>query len=546
MNNKIEAKKVLNYAENAKNKLISAFSSLEDAYDYVAPSRVNFRKISNSGDAQTANIWDSTAIAGVHSWANNVQAVLMPPQKKWYGLGLSTSLQHSNNLSETEISDIESTLQNYTDILFDNFNQSNIYSVLNESLQDLAVSTGVIAINATTSRVPFSFKAISLSEISLDEGAEGNIDRFYRDINMSVRVVIDKWGEVGEIPEWITTLNVNKPDEVIDLTEGSIEMKGRGELYYFYFVIDNKTKKYIYTEDKEYPPFIAFRMTKRPEDILGYGICQAMLPTIKMLNLIKYYYLRSNKFAAFPAYLATKSGAFNPYTAVIEAGSIIPVNPGFASEPPIAPLQQGSNLQLAGITIGELQKEVNEALFVNPLGDVSTTKNRSEGEMRMRQQNWAQQNAVGIGRLNSELIKPVISAALTILRMRGVLSDIKTSIGTLNISDTTSAISVNFNSPLVGMQDQEDAQKMIQFMQVINEMVGPSGMSAAVDMPAIPEYIAKKMGVDLDLVKTKAEVQKVMQASAQAMQQQQIEQQKAQAMAQDGSSQSQQVPYLGG
>jgi len=543
MKNRIEAEKMIKIAEAAKSRLSSVFSALEDTYDYVAPQRVNFDHIANSGESQTADIWDSTATIGVTSWANNVQSILMPPQKRWYNLALSESIKNSKALNDDEITHIETVLQNYTDILFDNFNQSNVYSVLNEAFQDLAVSTGVLSVNSTTERIPFSFRAISLSNITLDENADGKIDRFYRDINMSARLVVDKWGEIGQIPRHVEELARTTEDELVSLIEGSIEYKENNEIVYFYFVLDVKTKTYIYTEDKAYPPFIAFRMTKRPEDILGYGICQALLPTVKTLNLIKYYYLKSNKFAAFPAYLATKSGAFNPYTAVIEAGSIIPVNPGFASEPPIAPLKQGANLQLAGVTIEGLQQEVNAALFVNPLGDVATTKNRSEGEMRMRQENWAQQNAVGIGRLNSELVRPVISAALTILRSRGILADIKTSLGTLRIDDTTSAIAINFNSPLVGMQDEEDAQKMIQFMQMINEIVGPSGMSAAVDMAAIPEYIAKKMGIDLDLVKTKSEVQAVMQQQAQAMQQQQVEQEKAKAMADNGSVPQSPIPY---
>lgn len=537
------SRQLVEYCENATSRLVSSFSELEDVYKYVAPGRVNFDHIKNSGGSKTEDIYDSTALNGVRTWANNVQSILMPPQKKWYSLGIGSALERSKTLGDAEKEKLKETLQEYTDILFDTFNQSNVYMVLNEAFQDLAVSTGVISVSEENTRVGISFKSVPLSEIVFEENANNRIDRFYRTIKMSARNIVEKWGEIGNIPQEILKINESKPDETVDILEGSIELTDDKRGKYFYFVIYKDKKSYIYSEYKNYPPFIAFRMVKRPGDILGYGICRALMPTIRFVNLLKYYLAKANKFAAFPAYLATKSGAFNPFTAILEPGSIIPVDPGFASNPPIMPLESGGNLQFASVSIETLQNEINEALFVNPLGNVATTKDRTASEMQLRQENWAKQNAVGIGRLTNELILPIISATLTILRKRGVISDISSSLGTIKVDDTTAAISIDFNSPLVGVQDREDAQNLVQFMQIINEMLGPSAMSASVDIATIPQYIAEKMNIYLKLVKNKEEIKQVMQQAAQAMQQQQVEEAKASSMAQSGTPAQTNIPF---
>lgn len=528
--------------ESAKADLVAPRSELEDVYDYVAPGRVNFRDIRNSGETLTVDIWDHTAINGVRAWANNVQSILMPPFRKWYELKPGNAIQNADMLDESEVDDIERELQNTTELLFRNLNQSNIYQIINESFQDLAISTGVIGINETKGHVPFSFVSVPMDEIYFEEGFDGKYTSFYRDICMKARAIDDKWGDKLKLPQWLATMIKNSPDENIDLIEACIEYPQESEdKRYFYYIQDPKTKKDLYTEYRSYPAFIGFRLAKRPGDTLGYGICQALFPTIKMLNLLKLYYIKSNKFAAYPAYLAASDGVLNPYTAVIEPGSIIPIAPT-GGTPPIQPLQSGARLDFAGVSIEQMQNEINEALFVNPLGDVASTKDRTAAEMNIRQQNWTRQNATGIGRLANELVRPLIKACITILRKRGLIKDIQTSMGALRIDAGEKSVWIDYKSPMIGIQDEEDAQGLLQYMQSVAGFMGPEGLVGVMNFQEIPQYLAQKLNIDLDLIKTPQQVMQATQKAAQQMATQKAQEAKAQELAQQQAQPIQQIP----
>jgi hypothetical protein len=102
------------------------------------------------------------------------------------------------------------------------------------------------------------------------------------------------------------------------------------------------------------------------------------------------------------------------------------------------------------------------------------------------------------GRLETELIKPLVQTGLIILD----------GLGKIDISDfkvNEEQIAVDFASPLSITQNTEDVNKLIKFMEVINGVFGPQVAPFIVNMTVIPE-LATKMGIDLKNIRSAEEI----------------------------------------
>ncbi|NIT58482.1 MAG: hypothetical protein GWN00_20310, partial [Aliifodinibius sp.] len=66
-------------------------------------------------------------------------------------------------------------------------------------------------------------------------------------------------------------------------------------------------RKEIFFEWRELNPWIVFRFTKSPDEILGNGPALTALPKIRMLNDLMEFVVASAKFTAYPAYTAPSS-----------------------------------------------------------------------------------------------------------------------------------------------------------------------------------------------------------------------------------------------
>ena len=525
-----------------KASLLSKRSDLESVYDYVAPSRVNFERTKDNSANLTATNYNSIAVAGVRSWANSVQSILMPPYQRWFKLSPGNLVTKSTGLSADVKNDFITKLEEVTEQLFNNISNSNFYNAINESLQDLAVSTGVLAINESSGPVPFAFTSIPLDHIYFEEGENNDLVNFWREIWIKARYIEGHWkNKQLKISSKLREIINSSPDTEVKLIEASIFYQDNEAGSQHFFYVQDEDKNDLLTEFREYSPFIGFRINKRPGDVYGYSVAQECMPDIRVLNLISLYVLRSAKFKAFPAFLGSQSTPFNPYTTVIEPGSIIPVMPNFYNNPPIAPLETGGDPQFAAMSVKTLEDRISKAFLSSPLGDVENTENRTATEMQLRQQNWLRENASGIGRLASELIKPVISTCLIIMRKQGLISDFFTSFGQEQLKVDNELVWIDYKSPLLNQQSQEDYTNLVNYIQTLVQIYGPTSL-AALENEKIFGYFADKIGVPQRLIKNEETIAQILEQLTQAAQQPSLAQQTLQQQAQGEQPGEPQMP----
>ena len=125
-------------------------------------------------------------------------------------------------------------------------------------------------------------------------------------------------------------------------------------------------------------------------------------------------YLAATAFSINPMFTGVSDGIFNPHTVRFQPGAIVPVGSNASANPSLMPLQTGNNIQHGSMVVAELQAKIKDAFFASPLGDV-TDPVRSATENMLRMQEYLRRAGASFGRLNSELVAPLMNSVLSIL-----------------------------------------------------------------------------------------------------------------------------------
>lgn len=151
---------------------------------------------------------------------------------------------------------------------------------------------------------------------------------------------------------------------------------------------------------------------------------------------------------------------------------------------------------------------VKKALF-NDLRD-PTGAVRSATEVAIESRELAKRIGSAFGRLQTEVLIPIIKRVSAILVRRGLLQPME-----INGKE----IAVRFTSPLARAQDSEDILNVQQAVQFVLQNAGPDQAKIGFKLEDFGTWVATKTGMPAELVRTPQEKQQVIQAGAQVAQQ---------------------------
>jgi len=175
-----------------------------------------------------------------------------------------------------------------------------------------------------------------------------------------------------------------------------------------------------------------------------------------------------------------------------------------------------------------LINNIKNAHAVDPLGTPEQTVNQTATQTQIRQQNWMRKNASAASRLTSEWLNELLDKCIRILHRKNILQDIEINGKKIELKFDNKLIGIDYQSPLLDLQNQQDAQRFEAHIQFIGQNFGPTGITATYNLPEIPGYMAEKMGVPAKLLNDPDKIQQNLNQLAQQAQQ------AAQAQAQAG------------
>lgn len=482
----------------------------QDAYEFALPQRQLYGVWEGgaTGSKKMQRVFDSTAINSTQRFANRLQSVVFPPQRKW------AKLEAGSDIPMERRQQAQAVLEVYQDKMFTMLNQSNFDIAMGEFLLDLAVGTACMMVQPGDDVQPLNFIPVPLFLVSYEEGANGQVDNVYRRMRMKGESIQRQWPD-AEIPDDMARRIENKPTDDIELLEATIYDHKRGD--YCYHVIDKVSKSELVYRRRKMSPWVISRYMKVAGEIYGRGPLMTALPDIKTLNKTIELLLKNASLAVAGVYTAADDGVLNPNTVKIVPGAIIPVaRNGGSQGPALLPLPRSGDFNVSQLVINDLRSNVKRILLDESLPPDNMSA-RSATEIVERMKELAQNLGSAFGRLINETMIPVTAKILEVMDERGLI-DMPLRVNGLEVKVTPVA-------PLAMAQNMEEVNAIMQYMQ-ISQTLGTDGQ-LAIKTDMLVDYLADKLGVPAAVRNTAAERAVLMEEMKNQQQQQAI----AQAMA---------------
>ena len=483
-------------------------STLDDAYEYFLPNRNLFDDFA-PGQQKMDRIFDSTALEAIQQGASKLQENIAPIWSRWATFEPSDLVvkQLEEGNFDVSLEDIETNLQNQSEIIFDYINRSNFATQFFEHALDLLIGTGTLRIDEDESdEMPLIFNAIPQKGIAFEEGPQGNIETHWRRFKVKARN-LERYWKGFEPSERMKIVIKDKPDSDVDVREGVVYMP-KSKTYYGCVWVATEDRISWMQDFGNSSPWVTGRYSKVAGEIRGRGPALQALPDVRSLNKAKEFVLQKAAIDLAGMYTATDDGVTNPYNLNISPGIVIPVGSNNSSNPSIQRLDTGSNLQLAQFQINEMQMSIKKALF-NDLRD-PTGAVRSATEVAIESRELAKRIGSAFGRLQTEVLIPIIKRVAAILTRRGIITPIELD---------GRQVAIKFMSPLARAQDGEDILNVQQAVQFVLQNAGPDQAKIGFKLEDFGTWVAGKTGMPAELVRSEAEKQTVIQAGAEAARQ---------------------------
>ena len=161
-----------------------------------------------------------------------------------------------------------------------------------------------------------------------------------------------------------------------------------------------------------------------------------------------------------------------------------------------------------------MRNNIKRALYNDMLGDPNRTP-ASATEIAERMADLSRRIGSAFGRLQAELVQPVLQRVVHILKKQGRIE-----IPTINGRE----IKIRSVSPLAQAQAQADVVSVDRFLELVGGRFGPQVLNLLVDSQEVSVYLARKFGVPDNLIRS-PEQRAMLTQMAQQMAQMQMQQQ---------------------
>lgn len=451
----------------------------QDCYDMALPQRGSFTSSFAAGQGKTDHIYDATALDAVDQLAASMLGNLTPIWSQWFGL------KPGPDLSAEEADKLSPVLEAAAKTVQDHFDRSNFAMEIHQCYLDLIVG-GTASLHfdeaETGAFSAFNFKAVALKDVTLNAHRGDGLGETYRALNLPVAALSKRYPDV-----MVAAIMPYAPDATVKILEAVVPSQ-LGHDVYAILMEDESQPELIYQGRYEHSPYINFRWQKSPGEIYGRSPVMKALPDIKTANKVVELVLKNASIAVTGIWQADDDGVLNPSNIQLTPGSIIPKAMGSKG---LQPLDMPGRFDVSQLVLESLQSRIRHALLTDRLGPVTGAR-MTATEIMERSAEMAMLLGATYGRLQAELLTPLIKRAFAILRRRGEVPD---------IALDGRYVVVDYRSPLARSQGQRNVQNTLSWVNSVLAMGGDA--ATAVDLPQTARFLGDALGVPSDLIRKK-------------------------------------------
>jgi len=496
------AKKYIQKYQKAKAFRENWVPLFEECYEYSLPQRESFY-YEEAGQRRDEKIFDETAVVGVQEFASRLQSGLVPNYARW------ADLTSGSEVPPERREQIDNELDEVTEYVFEVIQNSNFSQEVHESFMDLAVGTGVLCVEEGDALNPVIFSAIPLPHVVLDTGPDDRIDHVYRERKNVEFDHLPIMYPKGQFDSQVQSrMGQDQKTTVLEVVCRNYSKKNQ-EAYYHY-AICMTTSTLLHSKELTgigSNPFVCFRWSKCAGEIYGRGPLISALSAIKTTNLTIEMILENAQMSISGIYQMEDDGVINPDTINLVPGSIIPKAMGSRG---LEPINAAGRFDVAQLVLGDQRLNIKRALFNDMLGDPDKTP-ATATEVAERMADLSRRMGAAFGRLQAELIQPVLQRVIYILKKQGRIE-----VPTVNGRE----VKIRSVSPLAQAQANQDISSVARFLELVGGVFGPQMLQVLIDSEQTAVHLAKKFGVPESLIRDE-EQRKQIAALAQQIAQEQ-------------------------
>lgn len=479
-------------------------SHCQEIAEHIFPRRASFNTERVEGDKRQTKIFDSTGVQGLELLAAGLHGMATNPASRWFALKTDDETLNENDKIREYLALVE-------DRIFAKLHspRSSITTHLHELYLDYAAFGTAIMFIGTTKDESLLFQTRFLGECVIDENAEGVVDTVIRSFKMSVRQMVQKWGDKcsedvrkkhadGKLDDKIELLHAVFPREERDSLKETPDNMPFASLY-----IERKEKNELQVGGFEEFPYAVPRWYKVAGEKYGRSPAMTALPDVKMLQEMMKTTIKAAQKIVDPPLLVPDDGMLGPVRTV----------PGglnfYRGEREIVPLMTGANIPISLEMMQDLRNRILSVFFVDQLqmtgdSDMTATEVMQRTEERMR--------LLGpiLGRMESELLGPIITRVFGIMVRAGEFPEQPPELDGVEWR-------VEYVSPIALAQRGQKVERAVQMLTIAGQMAAfDPNIMARFNSEGFLPWIASELGVDPELVLDDEEFESKQQAQQMA------------------------------
>ena len=504
------AKKLLSRFDRLKTQRQNWESHWQEVADYMQPRKADVTKTRSKGDKRTELIFDSSPLQSVELLAASLHGMMTNPSTPWF------SLKFKNGGMETE-DEAKEWLESATEIMYSAFNKSNFQQEIFELYHDLITFGTAAMFIEEDDEDDLKFSTRHINEMYISENDKGRIDTVFRKFRISARAAIQKFKTVSTN---IAVIAKKDPYEEVEILHAvyprsdfnPVKQDKENMPFESVYLDADSGDELSVSGFKEFP-FVVPRYLKASHEIYGRSPAMTALPDVKMLNEMSKVIIKSAQKQVDPPLLVPDDGFMLPVRTV--PGGLNFYRAGTRDR--IEPLNIGANNTL-GLNMEEQRRNsIRNAFYVNQL-QMQDGPQMTATEVIQRNEEKMRLLGPVLGRLQSELLKPLIDRSFAILMRKNLFPNPPEFLSGQDIE-------IEYVSPLAKAQKSTELSSIMRAVEILGSLSNVAPVFDHINMDKLVRHLTSIVGVPQKILKPQAELNAERQeAAAQAEQQQQMQQ----------------------
>ena len=522
-----KAKQVIEKYQTLKEQRSTWEDHWQDLANYFLPRKSNITLKRTRGDKRHDQIYDGTATHSLELLSASLNGMLTNTIAPWFVLKF-----RSEQLNQDD--EAKEWLESCGKVMQQVFQRSNFQQEIFELYHELlCFGTSAMFITDDVDD-DLRFKTIHISEIYITENEKGFVDCLIRKFQVKNRNIPAMYPDAVLPNDLATKIQNNPHDEttVIHMVSKSDNPMGYESSKNMDFIschVHEESGTLLRESGfREFPYVVPRYLKSSSNEIFGRSPAMNALPDVKMLNTMSKTTIKAAQKQIDPPLMVPDDGFVLPVRTV--PGGLNFYRSGTRER--IEPLNIGANNPIGLQMEEQRRKAIRENFFVDQLMTVQG-QNMTATEVMQRTEEKMRLLGPVLGRLQSELLQPLITRCFNLLLKNGKLPQIPEQIGDQDIE-------IEYVSPLAKAQKTQELSSIMRGIEIFGSLQNVAPVFDYLDIDGLVDHVKEVLGLPAKVMRSAAEVQQIQQNK----QQQQVEQAQMQQAQQVAESAGKIAPAL--